>query len=223
MNDIDINYLKPLLEETLYTEDIKHRNRVFNPLGRHSYSGHGLTLLGIITSIKAKRVLELGVAQGGTTLSLLLGSYINNGHLTCVDKGVFPIDLNWVKNLNLSNLQNHIKLIKDDSINFLENDNEKYDFIFIDDWHNGEHVYNELELIKDKISETGVIALHDTMYGNNQPYYIVSNTSTDMGAEFGNKGPYGGVQKFLENNEGWELSSIPADHGLTILRKVLIK
>lgn len=44
MNDIDINYFKPLLEETLYTEDIKHRNREFSPLGRHSYTGHGLTL-----------------------------------------------------------------------------------------------------------------------------------------------------------------------------------
>ena len=119
MNKIDIRYLQPLLDETLDINNVKNSVRKFNPKNRNSASGHGLTIFGIIASINAKNVVELGVAQGGTTLSLLLATYSNGGFLTCVDKGVFPINLTWVPDLNLPYLQNHIKLIRDDSINFL--------------------------------------------------------------------------------------------------------
>jgi predicted O-methyltransferase YrrM len=218
MNKIDIKLLQPLLDETLDIDNIQNRPREFNPEGRSSASAHGLMLFGIIASTNAKNVVELGVAQGGTTLSMLLATYASGGKLTCVDKGVFPIDLTWVPNLNLPNLKNHIQLIKNNSINFLENYNEEIDFILVDDWHNGDHVYNELELIKSKMSKFGVIALHDCMYANNQPFY--NETVQSPESEFGNSGPYGGLKKFIENNKGWEYSTIPADHGLTILRKV---
>jgi predicted O-methyltransferase YrrM len=220
MNSDINNLLQPLYEEALYTESLKTRQRKYNPIGRSSISGHGLTLLGIITSINAKNILELGVAQGGTTLSLLYGAYLTGGTLTCVDKGVFPIDLNWVKNVPLD-VKDSINLYKADSLQFLADYDEEIDFIFVDDWHNGEHVIKELNLIKDKISKSGVIALHDAMYGSNQPYYREDYSSTE--GEFGNGGPYGGIKKFIDEDKEnqWEFVTIPADHGLTILRKVL--
>lgn len=218
MNKIDAKLLQPLLDEALDIDNIQSQIREFNPQGRSSACAHGLILLGIITSINAKNIIELGVAQGGTTLSMLMGIYATGGKLTCIDKGVFPIDLSWVSNLDLPNLKDHIELIKTDSISFLENYNNEIDFVLVDDWHNGEHVYNELQLLKSKMSKFGVIALHDAMYSNSQPYY--NETVQSPESEFGNLGPYGGIKKFMENNEGWEYSTIPADHGLTILRKV---
>jgi predicted O-methyltransferase YrrM len=167
---------------------------------------HLMTLFSLILNIKAKKVLELGVRFGDTTLPLLLGLSKNGGHLT-------SIDINDTEFVCPENLKQYWTFHKIDAIEFLEKQTEKYDLIYVDDWHSYLHVKKELELI-DKISDkTTLIVLHDLMGGGNHPNYVFM----DGCPEWEGGGPCRAVFE-LDINK-WEWATIPVNHGLTILRK----
>ena len=117
-----------------------------------------------------------------------------------------------------THLKPNWNFIKNDAINFLKTQSHGYDLIMIDDWHSSEHVYNELNLLKPFITNKTIILLHDLMHSNSTPEYNVTNFE---GGEFKGTGPYGGVQLFIKENVGeYEYSTIPVNHGLTIMRKI---
>ena len=92
-----------------------------------------------------------------------------------------------------------------DSIEFLRNTNETYDFIFLDGSHTYEQVYEELPIAFEKLSENGLILFHD-YFPNLEPLWPSSRSVIT--------GPYQAVQSRL--SEGLKLyvqpcGSLPSD------------
>ena len=178
-------------------------------------SNHQGTLLSIVLSIKPKNILELGCRDGRSTYSLLTGCYLLN--LYDIQSNLTSVDIEDTSFQCPSNFSNHWTFIKEDAIKFLSTQSNKYDLIMVDDWHSSEHVYKELNLLKPFITNKTIILLHDLMHSNSTPIY---NTTKFENGEFQGTGPYGGVEKFIKENQGYEYSTIPVNHGLTILRKI---
>lgn len=176
--------------------------------GGQRHFEHVLTFFSIALQIRAKNILELGTRDGGSTFPLLCASKKLNGKLTSVDIINHPISLP-------DDLKPYWNFVESDSITYLNNTKEKYDLIYIDDWHAYEHVKKELELIENLIDEKSIVLLHDTM-GNVEPNYW-----KPLSAPHYNEWSNGGVYRALEelNKDKWEWSTIPINHGLTILRK----
>lgn len=201
------NYLEELVNRTL---------KIDTKTGRPSNDGetthfeHIMTFFAIALQMNAKKILELGVRQGGSTYPFLIASHVLNGKLTSVDLNDPYFQLTDPV------LQPYWTFIKSDAIKFLEDNTEKYDLIYVDDWHSYSHVKKELELI-DKISdEKTIILLHDLMGMSNHPNYF-NPLSANPKTEWGEGGPYRAVAEL--DTEKWEWMTLPVNHGLTLLRK----
>jgi len=189
------NHLDKILEKTI------------NGLG--DSDKHLMTLFSIAISINAKNILELGVRQGDTSLPLLLAASITNGTVKSVD-----IDMTEFQ--CPEEFKNIWEFCHQDSLEFLKQyQGEKFDLVYIDDWHSYEHVKKELEFIDQMIKPSSVVLLHDLMYGNTCPYYHIDLTTCSP--QWANGGPYRAVAEL--NANFWEFSTIPSNNGLTILRK----
>ena len=192
------NYLIELMNRTLKTKND----------GGLQYFEHVLTFFSIALQMKTKKILELGVREGGSSYPFLVASKVLGGHVTSVD-----IDSNvWRPPKDLAQYQT---FIQSDAIEFLINNTEKYDLIYVDDWHSYPHVKKELEEIDRVSDENTIILLHDLM-GNSEPNYW-SPIDYDENGEWGLGGPYRAVEEL--DKEKWEWMTIPTNHGLTILRK----
>jgi predicted O-methyltransferase YrrM len=172
---------------------------------------HLMTLYSIAIGMKAKRILELGVRGGSTTLPLLMAADKNKGTLTSVD--IEETTFIPPYNLNTSSW----KFVKSDALSFLklQKPTEPYDLIYIDDWHAYKHVKDELNEIDRLVSPKSVILIHDLMYGNTCPHYHSDLTLKD--GQWADGGPYRAVAELP--SQFWEFSTLPYNNGLTILRK----
>lgn len=172
---------------------------------------HLMTLYSIAIGMKAKRILELGVRGGSTTLPLLMASDKNKGSLTSVD--IEDTTFTPPYNLNTSCW----KFVKSDALSFLKSQTttEPYDLIYVDDWHAYNHVKAELIEIDRLVSPKSVILIHDLMYGNTCPHYHSDLTLKD--GQWADGGPYRAVAELP--SQFWEFSTLPYNNGLTILRK----
>lgn len=179
--------------------------------GKGDSDKHLLTLYSIAIGMKAKRILELGVRTGSTTLPLLMAADKNNGILTSVD-----IEETTYK--APSSIKPGVwRFIKQDALSFLKQDTsvEPYDLIYIDDWHAYDHVKAELNEIDRLVSPKSVILIHDLMYGNTCPHYHSDLTLKEGQWAYG--GPYRAVAELPL--QFWEFSTLPYNNGLTLLRK----
>jgi predicted O-methyltransferase YrrM len=171
-------------------------------------------IFGIALTSRGKNFLELGVRSGHTTVPLLAAAALLNGKVTSVDMDtpsfVCPNELSKFWNF-----------CKSEALQFLQNNKQRYDLIFIDDWHDGIHVKKELDLIEPYCDKSTIILLHDLMYGFKNPDYNLSDDGERIGwgvsGEFANGGPYRAVASL--NSSKWEFATIPFNNGLTILRK----
>lgn len=181
--------------------------------GQHDSDQHTITLFAIALQIKAKQILELGVRDGDTTEPLLLAAFMNGGKLNSVD--IEPT--RWAAPPELAPTWN---FVQQDALTFLSNcvgGHVKFDLIFVDDLHKYEHVKKELELIDKIADEKTVILLHDLMGEGNFPNYFLPTSPHYNGQVWEGGGPFRAVN---ELDKGvWEWSTIPVNHGLTILRK----
>ena len=170
---------------------------------------HLLTMFALAVSMNAKRILELGVRAGSTTLPFLLAAKETGGI-------VHSVDLNPTAFSCPDDLKIYWNFYQLDAIQWLQNNsNAHYDLVYVDDWHSYPHVKQELELIDTMISPSGLVLLHDLMYSNSQPHYHSDvNTTNPQWAE---GGPYRAVAEL--DPEKWEWATVPVNHGLTILRK----
>jgi predicted O-methyltransferase YrrM len=192
------NYLMELMNRTLKTKND----------GGLQYFEHVLTFFSIALQMKTKKILELGVRDGGSSYPFLVASKVLGGHVTSVDINSHV----WRPPEDLAQYQT---FIQSDAIEFLINNTEKYDLIYVDDWHSYPHVKKELEEIDRVSDENTIILLHDLM-GNSEPNYW-SPIDYDENGEWGLGGPYRAVEEL--DKEKWEWMTIPINHGLTILRK----
>jgi predicted O-methyltransferase YrrM len=200
------NYLMELMNRTLKTKND----------GETQYFEHVLTFFSIALQMKTKKILELGVRNGGSSYPFLIACKVLGGHLTSVDINSSV----WKAPEDLAEYQT---FIQSDAIEFLTNNTEKYDLIYVDDWHSYPHVKRELEEI-DRISdENTIILLHDLMGQSCHPHFFNPINHNEK-TEWGLGGPYRAVEEL--DKEKWEWATIPINHGLTILRKkgrVIIK
>lgn len=172
---------------------------------------HLLTLFSIALSINARSILELGVRSGTTSLPFLMAVDATDGFLESVD--INPTSFECP-----DEFKNRWKFYQNNALDILKiktEKKEKYDLIYVDDWHSYEHVKMELEYIDQMVRPGSVILLHDLMYGNTCPYYHVDLTTCSP--QWANGGPYRAVAEL--NPNFWEFSTIPSNNGLTILRK----
>lgn len=180
--------------------------------GNEDSDAHLMSLFGIALSLRPKKILELGVRQGTTTLPLLLATYLTGGRLTSVD-------INDTSFLCPQELEKNWQFIKSDAIKFLENqvlENIQYDVVFVDDWHSYNHVKKELELIENLVTSKSIVLLHDLMYDWKEPnYHSERNTSNP---EWADGGPFRAVNELDKTR--WEFATIPRSNGLTLLRKL---
>jgi predicted O-methyltransferase YrrM len=190
------NHLRDLVKTTL--------------LGEGDSDRHVLVLYSIALASHGKVFVELGVRDGTTTFPILSAANENKGILYSVDinDSSFKCPDQYKENWNF---------VKSDALVFLSqwDESKKIDFIYIDDWHSYEHVKKELELIDKLISPSGVVLLHDLMWGNHAPFYHCDLTLKT--GQWANGGPYRAVCEL--NPQFWEWSTLPWNNGLTILRK----
>ena len=172
---------------------------------------HVLTCFSMAMQIHAKKILELGVRTGNTTLPFLCAAKELGGM-------VHSVDLDATTFQCPDDLRVYWKFFQSDAISWLEhqrNQGARDDLIYIDDWHAYDHVRRELEIIDSMITPSSVILLHDLMYSNAQPDYRSDPNTAD--AQWAGGGPYRAVAEL--DPEIWEWATIPINHGLTILRK----
>jgi predicted O-methyltransferase YrrM len=184
---------------------------------------HLITCFSMAISIKAERILELGVRGGNATLAFLTAARQTGGFVESVD--LSPTDFKCPEEFKPS-----WKFYQSDSIEFLGNIPEGlvYDLVFVDDWHSYEHVASELELLTPHVNKSSIVLLHDLMHTHSQPNYMDYDDSNYLQVwekepyvshrkEFANGGPYRAVKEL--DSAVWEFATIPVGHGLTILRK----
>lgn len=216
-NNVFWGHREKNFEEKILKGNLDMSQNIFQYMINKTLTGNGdsdkhtMTLFGMVLSLQPRKILELGVRQGHTTLPILCAARECAAVVHSVD--IEPTTFNCPEELKLNWL-----FFQSDAIKFLETavaNNEKYDIIYIDDWHSYDHVKRELELI-DQISDPNtIILLHDLMYGNYQPNYH-SNVN-DPDPQWANGGPYRAVAELPSDK--WEYVTLPTNHGLTILRK----
>lgn len=193
-----MHHIEQLLDRTLHQQK--------NP---DTHIEHSMTFLSIALQIKAKKILELGTREGGSTYPFLVASKILGGSLTSIDIETPGYEAP-------EDLKPYWNFIKSDALEFLDSNTERFDLIYVDDWHSYPHVKKELEYI-DKISDKStIILLHDLMGMSSHPYYFYPKDAPDT-SEWAKGGPFRAVAE-LDFNK-WEWATIPVSHGLTILRK----
>ena len=172
---------------------------------------HVLTCFSMAMQIHAKKILELGVRTGNTTLPFLCAAKELGGM-------VHSVDLDATTFQCPDDLRVYWKFFQSDAISWLEQQRSQgaqYDLIYIDDWHAYDHVRHELEIIASMVTPSSIILLHDLMYSNAQPDYRSDPNTAD--AQWAGGGPYRAVAEL--DPEIWEWATVPINHGLTILRK----
>jgi len=184
--------------------------------GTGDSDSHLLLFYSLVLSLRAKNVLELGVRDGDSTLPFLVALKKTGGFLNSVD--ISPTGFKPP-----AELKEHWKFHCIDAISYLKTLNKELDLVFIDDWHDGIHVYNEIKLIEPWVTNKTLILLHDTMHSGAHPNYQLQPPDYDIrGIYFGHGGPYGALLSLLDESgpNKWEYSTVPCCHGLTILRKI---
>jgi predicted O-methyltransferase YrrM len=161
----------------------------------------------LIKSLDVKDVLEIGTHVGCSTVSIALSLNGREGaKLTTVDVRDVNVGNCYNKNDQNRNLKTPKQMIEEigcssfvdfvvsDSVEFLNKDNSKYDFIFLDGDHSYDKVYKELPIAVNRLNEGGVILFHDYF----QDYKPLWHSSTGI-----IEGPFRAVTQLI--NEGLKL------------------
>jgi len=107
-----------------------------------------------------KYILELGVSHGHSTVPLLVGAYLNQGHLySCDIKNIHLLDT-WLSKFDCQFLKEYWNFYLCDSLNLKIKGN--FDMVFLDTSHVHQQTVQELELFS---KATNNIFCHD--YGIN--------------------------------------------------------
>lgn len=172
---------------------------------------HLLTFFAVAVGMRAKTVLELGVRDGNSTLPWIMAMQETGGMVTSVD-------LEQTRWQCPAGCGPYWEFVQSDAIKFLQDrvaEGRTYDIIYVDDWHAYRHVRQELELINHLTTASGLVFIHDLMYDHSQPRYHTELDTKD--AQWAEGGPYRAVAEL--DADKWEWSTIPVNHGMTILRK----
>ena len=143
---------------------------------KHSFE-HGTLFQGLIILNKCKSIVEIGVSTARTTKLLCQAAQITGGRVygyDCWDihglNNQFPASSTIEKSRDylLDNGYKNFVLTKIDTtskkfLEILKKNNPVIDFAFIDGCHSYEGVLNDFNAVYPLLSETGIIAFHDTV------------------------------------------------------------
>lgn len=140
----------------------------------------------LIMALKPKKVLEVGTHIGASTLYIAraLKNISSKANITTVD----ILDVNaeqapWKKlGLEMSPKSSahqlkcleHITFKASPAENFMQDTDERYDFIFLDGDHSAKAVYKEVSLALKLLNHEGIIVLHD-YYPERKPLFSNGN------------------------------------------------
>jgi len=127
---------------------------------RHEWNSEidvGDFLAALISMVGAKRVLEIGVFEGETSIKMIEampdGSYFVGN------------DINDYRKRLLKKSGVVVDLLMGNSINVISQfEDEFFDLIFVDADHSWDHILPEFKEVERIISKTGVIAYHDAIH-----------------------------------------------------------
>jgi predicted O-methyltransferase YrrM len=132
----------------------------FKEVARHDWNSEidvGDFLAALISMTGAKRVLEIGVFEGETSIKMIeampngsyyVGNDINNYRKHVLKKDGVVVDLKMGMSLTVMN----------------QFEDEFFDLIFVDGDHSWANILPEFKKVERIISKTGVIAYHDAIH-----------------------------------------------------------
>lgn len=152
-------------------------------------------------SERAKIIVELGVGEGHSTISLLNATIINTGHLYSVD--VRPCRVAHQRVLKNAKCWHYWTFIQAHDLIFIKYWSCPIDLLFIDTSHKRGLTFMELQAYSPYMN--GPILLHDTLIKNNPEGWDVK----------------GGIDDFLAVHSEWKFKELlPEDDcGLGLLWK----
>lgn len=171
--------------------------------------GDRRALYTLVRALKPASVLEVGTHIGSSTVHIARALKTNGaGHLTTVD--VYDVnhatDGSWKKYgmpfsvkgmLEQAGLENHVTFRTDGAAKFLKETDLNFDMIFLDGDHAASAVYCEVSAALKKLSNEGIIILHDyfpngkALFAGSPPLY----------------GPYLGMRRVM--NEDPRVKVVP--------------
>jgi cephalosporin hydroxylase len=156
----------------------------------------------IIYRLKPNKIVETGIAHGGTAVlfASILNQINNKGKVLAIDIRIKKKNLEAIKNHSLSK---YIKLFEGSSIDYNIFKKVKQSirpkdkvFVFLDSNHTYEHVYNELILYSKIVSKNSFIVVCDGIMS------LVSGTPRGK-KDWITDNPLKAIKKFLENNDNF--------------------
>ena len=170
----------------------------------------------LIGDLKPKSVLEVGTHIGASTLhiaSALFNSQIKKNQtvqFTTLDiRDVnSPVDKPWLKfDMSHSPLEmikhfgydSFAKFVAGNSLEYLKNTSQKFDFIFLDGDHAETTVYKEIPAALKLLNPNGIILLHD-YFPNMKPLWSDGSII---------EGPFMATERLI--NEGADMVVLPLD------------
>lgn len=117
---------------------------------------HLSTLHMLTIELNLKTTLELGTAEGESTIALLTAAQQIGGMVHSIDINACPKAQSLVSD---SGLQKYWDFVNNDDL--VVNWDMKIDHLFIDTSHKYEHTFKELQKYEPHVSAGGIISLHD--------------------------------------------------------------
>jgi predicted O-methyltransferase YrrM len=173
-------------------------------------------LHGLVRSLKPRRVVEIGSAQGASTCFIAQGLRENGfGRLTAIDPHV-RTDWNdvgatdsyetLVKNLRSLDLIAQVEVVRDFSAQVGARWSDPIDLLFIDGDHSFERVQEDWRLFSPFVREFGCVAFHDTLWDRRpDPRWALA----DMG-----------VPRFVDQlrREGYPVVTLDQNFGVSMVQ-----
>ncbi len=210
----DTNNLKKLSRDELsgfftltrLNEEWDGASRVVNRLRLSEFTfgvnpGDQRALFYLARAVNANSILEIGTHIGCSTIHLALGLNKDTGRLVTVDiRDVNdPISQPWEKHnsqdspkklLEYVKRKDIVEFITADSLCFLPECRERFDFIFLDGEHSPTVVYQEIQSAIKLLNPGGLILLHD-YFPDNKPLWPDGSVVS---------GPYLAVERLIKEN-----------------------
>ncbi|MDO9354011.1 MAG: class I SAM-dependent methyltransferase, partial [Solirubrobacteraceae bacterium] len=115
-----------------------------------------------VITFKAKTILELGVGEAFSTVSLLAAVKETDGVLWSIDKRIFVPGIERIQRTSFIDIQRWHFILSND-LEYSKNWNLTVDILYVDTNHRYEQTLKELELYSPYVKKGGAILMHDTL------------------------------------------------------------
>lgn len=187
-----------------------------------SYSGYIPLMFAYLSRISVPRVLEIGVDKGQTLIPVIHGLSLlkDSFEFTGIDI-VLNQDLDVIMRCMLLKPDHKIEFKIKNSIDYLKEDNTKYDLMLVDGDHNYETVKYELSMLSENNSHDNSVMIVDDysgkyayrdLYYSERDDYASNSLATKRLHNTEKQGVKTAVDEFISQNQDWHLCApIPGE------------